>query len=446
MRWTTISTVPCTMLHRQDMRRLWSSCSWQERRINEKWNFPTRTAEKERLIGIGWRSSSDMDGVADDLENLQTHGDNEVYCIMSKKIRVTAYVVLIGILISSCAPKKDTNATFDQNTSETEQPEEDLVSEEQPEEDLVSEKVQKENFVSEEAETNAIEEKRYGFDVFITGNSYEEEYRNSIEWLQNQIQTREPETENEYDQYFRQLKIDNLTDTLEAYMEFVDILCGNESLDSEERERTYQKAMAFLLASCKMHEGYEYEHDSMPNDRVYSYNAIGNYSFAYGQESTNRIIAEIIEMQFKEYPIDTCHAQFKKVIESYQDSYRYELVILDDSTESWEKEFYHCMQVTEQYMSDNDRPNEAANVRAFAEYVSEWADKGEAYEGIGPVGSALVYYECAARKEAFRTGTIVLLMLCEQEEIAYEYLFDYESLYKKVDNDLREFHNMMMKR
>ena len=66
-----------------------------------------QTAEKERLIGNGWRSLSDMDGAADDLENLQTLGDNGAYCFMSKKIRITTYVALICIFILSCAPKKD---------------------------------------------------------------------------------------------------------------------------------------------------------------------------------------------------------------------------------------------------------------------------------------------------------------------------------------------------
>lgn len=350
---------------------------------------------------------------------------------MNKKIRVATYVVLLSILILSCAKKDDANEKFNSSTSENkvefliseETSKEESASEEMPKEDLVSEETFKEDFTLEEqstekAETNTIEERKYGVDVFITGNSYEEEYKNSIEWLQNRIPTIEPETEGEYEKHFRQRRIDNYIDTLQIYMDFIDSL--------GEDENTYQKAIAFLLAACKMHRGYAYENDSMPNDWVYTNNPIGDYFFSYGQESMDEMIGEIMDMQFKEYPIDTSCYDLLEVRKEFSTFNGYDLIIYNWIAEAWEKEFYHCIQVIEQYMSDNHRANEAENLRAFEEYVSEWANKGEEYVGIGIVGSSLLYYEYASRKEAFRTGTVVLLMLCEQEGITYEYLYDYE--------------------
>ena len=350
---------------------------------------------------------------------------------MNKKIRVATYVALSSILILSCSQKEDTNKKLNSSTSETENEVEFSLSEKSLNKASISEEPSK-----EEVETNTIEE-RYGLDVFITGNSYEEEYKNSIEWLQNRILTREPETEIEHEKYFRQQRIDNYTDTLEIYTKFVDSLCKNESMDSEDREKTYQKAMAFLLASCKMHRGYAYENDSIPNALVYFNNPIGNYSFSYGQESTNRMITEIINIQFKEYPIDTGCYDLKEIRKAYSTFSNYDLIIFGFIAEGWEKEFYHCIQVTEKYMSDNNRPNEAANLRAFEKYVLEWADKGEEYVSIGLTGSGLSYDIYASRKEAFRTGTVVLLMFCEQEGITYEYLYDYE----KEEKRFREFLN-----
>lgn len=243
----------------------------------------------------------------------------------------------------------------------------------------------------------------------LSHGTWEKEFYHCAKDLQNRIDKVDASEYilPEYDERVRQNRIEVYTASLQAYISFVENWVELEGTTPEAREEIYRRAAGLMILIDDNHdEAYQF-HDI---NREYC-----EFSYDHKETREELLFAGNQALQ-AENIIDTGAEMIREEFE-HLDHYgvRYTL-----EAEAWEEEFHNCM---ERYTKKLTKETEIQIVRLWGEFVEQWAENNEDYAHID-AGSGLSIDVAEARRECYRTATLLMIYQIEQSGDEYQYVYN----------------------